>query len=711
MKQFTIFVLLASLFACGTQQKQKQMTLNYPETAKVDSVDEYFGTKVPDPYRWLEDDNSEQTKAWVKEQNKLTFDLLKEIPFREKIKKRLTKVWNYEKQGTPFKRGGKFYTYKNNGLQNQSVLFVQEKLDGEAKVFLDPNKLSDDGTVALSSTAFSDDGKYFAYSIARGGSDWNEIYIMDTETQKLLDDHIMWVKFSGIAWYKDGFFYGAYDAPKEGDKLKGKNEFQKVYYHKVGTAQKEDKLVHEDKEHPQRGFYASTTENEKFLILSAWEGTDGSILLVKDLTKENSEFVQLNKDFKNNQNVIAEEDGKLFILTNAGASKYRLVTVDATAPQSENWKDLLPENEDLLQGAQIVGGKLFATYLKDVHTVIKAFDLSGKLLHTVELPGIGTVQAFNGKRKENIAYYAYTSYTTPTTIFKYDVEANTSEVIFTPKVDFDPSQYEAKQVFFTSKDGTKVPMEIVHKKGIKLDGSNPTLMYGYGGFNVVYEPDFRSSRIPWLENGGVYVNVHLRGGGEYGEAWHKAGTKMNKQNVFDDFIAAAEYLIANKYTSPKKLAALGGSNGGLLMGAVMNQRPDLFAVAFPAVGVLDMLRYHNFTIGWAWATDYGRSDDSKEMFEYLYKYSPLHNINPEADYPAIMVTTADHDDRVVPAHSFKYIAALQATYKGKNPVLIRIETQAGHGAGKPTSKQIQENTDMWSFAFYNMGVEAYPNMK
>ena len=711
MRYFTILAVLFGFVACDAPKTEKKMKLNYPETAKVDTVDEYFGTKVPDPYRWLEDDNSEETKAWVKAQNEVTFGFLNQIPFRNKIKERLTKVWNYEKRSAPSKRGEKYYFYKNDGLQNQSVMYVQAELGGNAEVFFDPNKLSEDGTVALSSTSFSKDGKYMAYSIARGGSDWNEIYVMETESKEVLKDHIKWMKFSGMSWYKDGFFYSAYDAPKEGDKLKGKNEFQKVYYHKIGTEQSEDKLIFEDKEHPQRGFYASTTENEKYLVLSAWEGTDGGILFVKDLTKDGAEFIQINKDFSNNHSVVGEENDQLLILTNAGASKYRLVTADVNTPQQENWKDLIPESEDLLQSCGVVGGKLFATYLKDVHTEIKAFSLDGKFQHDVKLPGIGTASSINGDRDENIAFYTYTSYTTPTKIFKYDIAANKSEEFFAPKVDFDPSQYEAKQVFFTSKDGTKIPMEIVHKKGIALDGTNPTLMYGYGGFNVIYEPDFRSSRIPWIENGGIYVNVHMRGGGEYGEDWHKAGTKMEKQNVFDDFIAAGEYLVKEKYTSPEKLAILGGSNGGLLVGAVVNQRPDLFKVAFPAVGVMDMLRYHKFTIGWAWATDYGRSDDSKEMFEYLYGYSPIHTVKENVEYPAVMVTTADHDDRVVPAHSFKYIAALQAAYKGNNPVVIRIETKAGHGAGKPTSKQIEENADMWAFAFYNMGIEPYTDMK
>ncbi len=711
MKRLTLIALLFGLFACNAPKKEKKMKLNYPETAKVDSVDEYFGAKVPDPYRWLEDDNSEETKAWVKAQNEVTFGLLSKIPFRDKIKNRLTKVWNYEKRGAPFKRGDKYYFYKNDGLQNQSVLYVQKELGAEAEVFFDPNKLSKDGTVALSSASFSKDGKYMAYSIAKAGSDWNEIFVMDTETKEVLKDHIKWVKFSGMAWHNNGFFYSAYDAPKEGDALKGKNEFQKVYYHTVGKAQDTDVLIYEDKDHPQRGFFAGTTENEKFLILNAWESSDGGMLFVKNLEDEKSDFIQVNKDFEKSHNVIDEKDGKLIIITNLNAPKYRLVTVDASAPQEENWKDLIPESADLLQSCEIAGGKLFTTYLKDVHTEIKAFDFNGKFLYNLELPGIGTASGFSGKPDEDIAFYGYTSYTTPTKILKYDIKENKSEEFFVPKVDFDPSLYEAKQVFFKSKDGTKIPMEIVHKKGIALDGNNPTMMYGYGGFNVIYEPDFRSSRIPWLENGGIYVNVHMRGGGEYGEKWHKSGTKLQKQNVFDDFIAAAEYLIKEKYTSSEKLAILGGSNGGLLVGAVTNQRPDLFKVAFPAVGVMDMLRYHKFTIGWAWAGDYGRSDDNKEMFEYLHKYSPLHNVSTSANYPAVMVTTADHDDRVVPAHSFKYIAALQAAYKGDNPVVIRIETKAGHGAGKPTSKQIEENTDMWAFAFYNMGIEAYADIK
>ncbi len=703
MKKLVPIFLLA-FFACNPAKQDKNEGLDYPKTATVDTVDEYWGTSVADPYRWLENDNSPETKEWVKAQNAVTGAYLDSIPFREKVRKRLTDIWNYARQGVPFKRGDYYFFSKNDGLQNQSVYYMTKVLGEKPTIFFDPNKLSNDGTVALSGFSFSNDAKYIAYQIARGGSDWNEIFVRNVETGKDLDDHLKWIKFSGLAWHKDGFFYSRYPEPIEGQELSQKNENHKVYYHKLGTEQSADKVVFEDNENPQRTVTTSTTDDEEFLFVFQSESTSGSKVFFKDLRDPKSEFVTLADTFAYDYNIIDYADGRFLVMTNEKAPRFRLVSIDPNNLDRKAWQEILPQSKSVLESVSLAGGKIVASYLKDVHSVIEIYDFEGKFLGNVELPGIGYVASFSGKKKETTAFYSYTSYTTPPMVYKFDFNENKSEVFFQSKVDFDPSLYETNQVFYKSKDGTKIPMEIIHKKGIKFDGTNPTLLYGYGGFNVVYEPSFRIDRALWLENGGIYVNAHIRGGGEYGAEWHKGGIKMKKQNVFDDFIAAAEYLIEHKFTSKEKLAILGGSNGGLLVGAVVNQRPDLFRVAFPAVGVLDMLRYHLFTIGWAWAGDYGRSDDSKEMFEYLYKYSPLHNIKKDIDYPAIMITTADHDDRVVPAHSFKYAAKMQATYKGSNPILIRIESQAGHSAGKPTSKRIEEATDMWSFTFYNMGI-------
>lgn len=674
---------------------------NYPVTKKGDVVDDYHGTKVADPYRWLEDDYSDETKAWVAEQNRVTFSYLESIPFREKIKERFTQIFNYPKYGAPFKAGEKYYFFKNDGLQNQSVMYVKNEINAEARVFFDPNKLSEDGTKSLSTISFSDDGKYFAYGVSTGGSDWNEFFVMDAETGKQLSDHLKWIKFSGIAWKGNGFYYNRFPEPI-GSELSTKNEFSKVYFHQVGDDQSNDLLIYEDNSRPNRGFSAQTTDDERFLIIYFREGTSNNGFMVKDLSDPNGKFITITDDLKNNYNVIDNVDDKLLIRTDYKAPNYRLVLIDPKNPARENWKDILPEKKDVLQGVRIIGGKLIATYMQDVAHHVYLFDLTGKPEGEIELPSLGTV-GFSGKRKENIAFYTFTSFTYPGTIYKFDVSTKKSELYQQIELDFDFDNYETKQVFYESKDGTKIPMFIVHKKGLKLDGNNPTYLYAYGGFNSSRLPTFSTARLMLLENSGIYALANLRGGGEYGEAWHKAGMLEKKQNVYDDFIAAAEYLIKKGYTSPSKLAIAGGSNGGLLIGAVINQRPELFKVALPAVGVMDMLRYHKFTIGYYWAVEYGSSDDP-EQFEYLYAYSPLHNIKEGLNYPATLVTTADHDDRVVPAHSFKYIAELQDKYKGENPVMIRIETQAGHGAGKPTSKIIEEVADVWSFVFYNLGV-------
>jgi len=674
---------------------------NYPVTKKVDVVDDYHGTKVADPYRWLEDDYSDETKAWVIEQNKVTFSYLESIPFREKIKERFTQIFNYPKYGAPFKAGNKYYFFKNDGLQNQSVLYVKSDINAESKVFFDPNKLSEDGTKSLTTYSFSDNGKYFAYGVSTGGSDWNEFFVMDAETGKQLSDHLKWIKFSGIAWKGNGFYYNRFPEPV-GSELSTKNEFSKVYYHKVGDDQKNDLLIYEDSSRPNRGFSAQTTDDERFLIIYFREGTSNNGFMVKDLSDPNGKFITITDDLKNNYNVIDNADDKLLVRTDYNAPNYRLVLVDPKNPARENWKDILPEKKDVLQGVRIIGGKLIATYMQDVAHHVYLFDLAGKPEGEIELPSLGTV-GFSGKRNENIAFYTFTSFTYPGTIYKFDVSTKKSELYQQIELDLDFDNYETKQVFYESKDGTKIPMFIVHKKGLKLDGNNPTYLYAYGGFNSSRLPTFSTTRLMLLENDGIYALANLRGGGEYGEAWHKAGMLDKKQNVYDDFIAAAEYLIKEGYTSPSKLAIAGGSNGGLLIGAVINQRPELFQVALPAVGVMDMLRYHKFTIGYYWAVEYG-SSDNPEQFEYLYAYSPLHNIKEGLNYPATLVTTADHDDRVVPAHSFKYIAELQSKYNGENPVMIRIETQAGHGAGKPTSKIIEEVADVWSFIFYNLGV-------
>jgi prolyl oligopeptidase len=691
---------LLVMTACQTQPK-----LNYPETAREDVTDNYFGTEVAEPYRWLENDTSAATGEWVIAQNELTYSYLDNIKFRPALKERLTKIFDYPKYGSPFKKNDKYYFFKNDGLQNQSVLYSQASLDAEPEVLLDPNKLSDDGTVALSQFAFSNNGKYLAYSIARSGSDWNEIYIMDLATKTLLKDVIKWVKFSGIAWQADGFYYSAYDAPVAGKEFSNKNEYHKIYFHKVGEAQTADKLIFENKKFPLRNCGAAVTDDEKYLIISETESTSGNSLHIKDLSKPNAPLVTLEAGFENDYGVVDHVNGKLYVLTNWKASNQQLMEVDPAKPARENWKTILPETENVLEGVSILGGKIVAEYLQDASNHVYTYDFTGKKLAEVELPAIGTVGGFSGDKDDNEAFYTFTSFTFPPTIYRYDVAQNKSEVFRKTEVNFNPEDYVSEQQFYTSKDGTKVPMFITYKKGLKKNGKNPTMLYGYGGFNISLNPSFSVARIPFLEQGGIYVVANIRGGGEYGEKWHKAGTKMQKQNVFDDFIGAAEYLIAQKYTSPEKLAINGGSNGGLLIGACMTQRPDLFAVAIPEVGVLDMLRYQKFTIGWAWATDYGTSEESKEMFEYLKAYSPLHNVKEGVKYPATMVMTGDHDDRVVPAHSFKFAATLQHANTGNYPSLIRIDTKAGHGAGKPIAKVIDAQADMWAFVMYNLGMK------
>lgn len=700
-------VIVVSVFNYSCQQKKEmKMTaekITYPQTEKQDVVDDYFGTKVADPYRWLEFDTAANVGEWVVAENKVTSDYLSKIPYRNKIKERLTEIFNYPRYASPFRAGDYYFFTKNDGLQNQSVIYFQKGLEGKPEVFLDPNTMTADGTAAISLLGTSKDKKYMAYAINKAGSDWQEIYVMEIATKKLLSDKLEWVKFSGAAWKGDGFYYSRYNKPESGKELSDKNEYHKIYFHKLGDDQSKDVLVYEDKKHPLRYFGAQTTEDERFLIVYVSEGTDGTELYSKDLSTNEKDFKLIFKGFDDNASVINNIGEKLIVQTDADAPNQRVILIDHKNPAKENWKDLIAEQPDLLVSVSTGGGKIFADYLKDVTTRFYQYDMTGKLEHEIKLPAIGTASGAGGNVDDKIVFYTFTSFTFPPTIYKYDISTGESTVWQKPDVKFNPDDYETKQVFYTSKDGTKVPMFIVSKKGIKLDGTNPTLLYGYGGFNISLTPSFSTSRIVLLENGGIYVMANLRGGGEYGEKWHEAGKLLKKQNVFDDFIAAAHYLIDNKYTSSDKLAIQGGSNGGLLVGACMTQEPKLFKVCFPAVGVMDMLRYHKFTVGWGWAVEYG-SSDSLQYFQNLYKYSPLHTLKSES-YPATMITTADHDDRVVPAHSFKFAATLQEKNTGPNPTLIRIDVKAGHGAGKPTSKVIDEQTDIWSFMFYNMGVE------
>jgi prolyl oligopeptidase len=697
-----MFVLLSMVLAFAACRKGAAK-LSYPATKKVDQVDEYFGTKVADPYRWLEDDNAEEVKQWVTAENAVTFGYLDTIPFRPKIKERLTEIFNYPRYSSPFRAGEYYFFYKNDGLQNQSVCYIQKGLDGTAEVFLDPNLLSADGTVRASLIGASNDDRYVAVSRGEAGSDWTELRVMEIATKQELPDRVQWVKFSGAAWKGDGFFYSGYDKPAPGEELQAKNEYQKVFYHKLGDPQDKDTLVWEDKEHPLRYVGAGTTEDEKVLFLVVSEGTSGSELYCKDLAKKDAAFSLLVKGFAYDSSPVEVVDGKVLIYTNEDAPNFRVVLIDPKNPAKENWQTVIPEKSEVLSGAGTAGGYLFTNYLKDANSKIFQHKLDGTLIREIELPALGSAGGFGGKRDEKTLFYTFTSFTYPPTIYKFDPATGASEVFRASEVKFDPAGYETKQVFFASKDGTKVPMFIVHKKGLVLDGKNPTFLTAYGGFNISITPAFSAANIILLENGGVFAEPNLRGGGEYGESWHKAGMLDKKQNVFDDFIAAAEYLVKEKYTSKDRLAIAGGSNGGLLVGAVMTQRPELFGVAFPAVGVMDMLRYHKFTVGWGWAVEYGSSDNEKD-FGYLRAYSPLHNFKDGVCYPATMVTTADHDDRVVPAHSFKFAATLQEKQACAKPVVVRIETRSGHGSSNLT-KAIEDLTDQWSFMFFNMGVK------
>lgn len=692
-----ILICMSLSFASSDSLAQ----LRYPHPTKDNVVDEYFGTEVADPYRWLENTDSSLTHEWVEAENKVTFGYLDQIPFRAKMKARMEEILNYPKFSAPQKIGKYYIFTKNDGLQNQAVTFIQEGLGGEPRVLLDPNTMSTDGTVALGGTYASNDDKYLAYSVQKAGSDWQELYVLDLATGKKLSDHIEWVKFSGASWYRNGFFYSRFDTPKQGTYTTA-NENMKVYYHTLGENQSQDMLMYEDPANPKYMNYMGATEDERFITLYIRiPGRKGNILKIKDTQHPELGFVTLNNDPDVNCGVVESNGEDIYLMTNRNAPKNTVVVT--RIDNSTTWKPVIAESDDVLENVSMVGGKLIATYMKDASNHAFVFDLSGKKLYEIALPTVGSVGGFGGKKTDTEVFYTFSSFTYPATIYRYEIASNTSTLFRKSQVKFNPDDYEAKQVFYPSKDGTKIPMFIVHKKGLKLDGKNPCYLYAYGGFNVSLTPGFSTARIVLLESGAVFAMPNLRGGGEYGEKWHEAGTKLHKQNVFDDFIAAADYLCANGYTSHDKLAIAGGSNGGLLVGAVMTQRPDICKVALPSVGVMDMLRYHKFTIGYGWAADYGTSDDSKEMFEYLYHYSPLHNIRAGVAYPATMVTTADHDDRVVPGHSFKFAATLQEKYSGPNPQLIRIETKAGHGGGKPLSKFIEETVDEYSFFLYNVG--------
>ncbi|MEZ2280219.1 MAG: prolyl oligopeptidase family protein [Microcoleus sp.] len=724
--------------------------LSYPTTRKIDQTDDYHGVPVSDPYRWLENPDSEETQAWVEAQNAVTFGYLQEIPAREKIKQRLTQLWNYERYGIPFKEGDRYFYYKNDGLQNQSILYTLTSLDGEPQVLIDPNTLSEDGTVALGGMALSEDGKFMAYGLSTSGSDWQDWKVRDVETGADLSDHLKWLKFSGASWTHDGkgFFYSRYDEPNEKSKHEDVNYYQKLFYHRLGTPQSEDVLIYDRPDQKEWGFSADVTEDGKYLIISVWRGTDPqNLIFYKDLTAPESAVVELINEFEAEYNFIDNDGSVFWFKTDLNAPLGRVIAIDINNPPAPSlagdetppsppltkggidlspplgkggidlspplgkggiqggFTEIIPEAAETLGAIGLLNNQFVTSYLKDAYTQLKIFNLDGSFVRQIALPGIGSAGGFGGKRYETETFYAYTSFTTPNTIYSYNMLTDESKIYRQPKVDFNPDDYETKQVFYPSKDGTEVPMFITHKKGLELDGNNPTYLYGYGGFSISLTPSFSVSRVVWLEMGGVYVTACLRGGGEYGESWHQAGTKLNKQNVFDDFISAAEWLIANKYTQPAKLAIAGGSNGGLLVGACMTQRPELFGAALPAVGVMDMLRFHKFTIGWAWTSEYGSPENAAE-FPTIYGYSPLHNLKPGTAYPATMITTADHDDRVVPAHSFKFASALQEMHGGEKPVLIRIETKAGHGAGKPTAKVIEELADEWAFLVRELSINA-----
>ena len=686
----------------------KTISLNYPKTRKSDTVTEYFGTKVKDPYRWLEDDRSPETEEWVRAQNAVTFDYLKDIPFREKLKERLSQLWNYEKLGAPFREGDYFYFFRNDGLQNQYVLYRKRKEEDTPEVFLDPNKFSEDGTTSLGGISFSEDGKILAYSISEGGSDWRKILVMDVESKEVKEESIINVKFSGVSWKaNEGFFYSAYEKP-EGSELSARTDQHKLYYHKLGTNQADDQPIFggtEAQKHRYVGGHVS--EDNRFLLISARNSTAGGKLFLMDLAQEDPQLLTILDNEDSDSYVIENEGSELFIFTNRKAPNGKIVTVDAANPVPEHWEDLIPETEYVLTPAT-AGGYLFTEYMMDAVSNVKQYDYQGSFVREVELPGIGSAGGFSAKKEEKELYYSFTNYVTPGNIYKYEIDQGKSELYNKPDIDFDPEKYESEQIFYTSKDGTKIPMIITHKKGLERNGKNPAILYGYGGFNVNLTPAFSIANAVWMEQGGIYAVPNLRGGGEYGKQWHDAGTKLQKQNVFDDFIAAAEYLINNNYSSSDYLAIRGGSNGGLLVGATMTQRPELAKVALPAVGVLDMLRYHTFTAGAGWAYDYGTVEDNPEMFKYLYGYSPLHNLKKGTKYPATLITTGDHDDRVVPAHSFKFAAALQENQTGENPVLIRVETKAGHGAGTPVNKIIEQYADVFGFTLYNMGYGELP---
>ena len=702
-----LFPALLTLCLTGVGQEK----MSYPTSKTIDQIDEYWGVSVPDPYQWLEEDvrESDEVRDWVKRQNELTFKYIADLPKRENIEARLTKLWDYEKYGTPFKRGGRYYYSKNDGLQNQSVVYRMDSLDGEPVELIDPNKWSDDGTVALGGLAFSDDGKFVAYGVQESGSDWRTWQVMEIASGKKLDDKIEWIKFGGVDWTADsgGFYYSRYDAPEKGEAFQSTNKNQKVYYHKLGTPQNEDVLVHKDDKHPDWGFSPTVTEDGKFLVITVWKGTDDRYrILYKSLVENDAPMVELIDNFENEFSFVGNEGSVFYFKSDVDAPRKCILTIDVTKPDRRNWKVIVPEADETMSGASLVGDNIIANYLKDAKTQIKLFDLNGKFVREVKFPGIGSAGGFSGKRIHNETFYSFSSFNRPPSIYRYDLATGESQLIREAQVDFNPDDFVVKQVFYNSKDGTRVPMFIAHRKGIKLDGTNPTLLYGYGGFNISLTPSFSISRLQWMEMGGVFAMPNLRGGGEYGKAWHQAGTKTSKQNVFDDFISAAEWLIENKYTSSDHLAIQGGSNGGLLVGACMTQRPELYAACLPAVGVMDMLKFQNWTAGRFWVDDYGSSENSKDEFDALLKYSPYHNIRPGVEYPATMVTTADTDDRVVPGHSFKFAARLQAAQSGSKPTLIRIETKAGHGAGKPTAKIIEEVADQWAFLAKHLGLQA-----
>lgn len=704
IKRYAFALSIGILWLFGGCSKPNEITFagQYPAAKKVDTVDTYFGEQVADPYRWLENDTTQETADWVKAENDVTFGFLDKIPYRDKIKKRLEALTNYEKLGSPFKEGEYVYFYKNNGLQNHYVLYRKKGDTGTPEVFLDPNTFSKDGTTSLAGVSFSKDGSRIAYQISKGGADWTEAIVMNASDKKVLEDTIKNLKFSGISWRgNDGFYFSMYDQPK-GSKLSSQVQNHKLYYHLVGTPREQDKLIFGEGKNQARYVGGYLTEDERFLIISASNTGSGNKLYVQDLNDPAGKLIAIVDNFNSQQGILTNDGSRLLIETNLNAPNNRLVAVDFSSPAVENWKDVIPETENVLS-TSAGGGYLFADYTVDVKTEVKQYDLNGKFIRNVELPGIGSAGGFGSRRDDKVLYYSFTSFTYPSTIFTYDIASGNSTLYYQPKVDFNPADYETEQVFYASKDGTKIPMFIVYKKGLERNGKNPTWLYAYGGFNISMNANFSSSRILWLENGGIYAQPNLRGGGEYGEKWHLAGTKMSKQNVFDDFIAAGEYLISEKYTSSQYLAISGGSNGGLLVGATMTQRPDLAKVALPAVGVMDMLRYHKFTAGGGWAYDYGTADDSREMFEYLKKYSPVHALKDGVSYPATLVTTADHDDRVVPAHSFKFAATLQEKNTGSNPTLIRIDTKSGHGSSNLT-KAIESQADQYAFTWYSMGV-------